>query len=259
MWAFGCGVVSSGVPLAAAGRWPWPAPPWRGRWSAPRARPPTTGTTAMWTPSTSPTGPSPPAGSPADRACTSRWAGPPSPCCVAAIAGPLGVRRRAGRHAWPGPTARRRCASRRMAGGATPPARACYEGLPWFTGAAVMPAALPDGRILLLAALYSARRARHHDAERLQVGRGRPADGRRTPAGAAGRRTAPPRLACWVMARAAGRRGRPAAALGPPAAAPRSSRCCWPATAADAALPAPRPASWRPGTTAPARRCMSSA
>ncbi|RVU20744.1 chlorophyll synthase ChlG [Methylobacterium oryzihabitans] len=31
----------------------------------------------------------------------------------------------------------------------------CYEGLPWFTGAAVMGAALPDGRVLLLAALYS--------------------------------------------------------------------------------------------------------
>jgi chlorophyll/bacteriochlorophyll a synthase len=31
----------------------------------------------------------------------------------------------------------------------------CYEGLPWFTGAAVMAGALPDGRILALAALYS--------------------------------------------------------------------------------------------------------
>jgi chlorophyll synthase len=31
----------------------------------------------------------------------------------------------------------------------------CYEGLPWFTGAAVMAAALPDGRIVLLALLYS--------------------------------------------------------------------------------------------------------
>lgn len=33
---------------------------------------------------------------------------------------------------------------------------ACYEGLPWFTGAAIMAAALPDWRILVLAALYSA-------------------------------------------------------------------------------------------------------
>jgi chlorophyll synthase len=32
---------------------------------------------------------------------------------------------------------------------------ACYEGLPWFTGAALMTAALPDARILALAALYS--------------------------------------------------------------------------------------------------------
>jgi chlorophyll/bacteriochlorophyll a synthase len=32
---------------------------------------------------------------------------------------------------------------------------ACYEGLPWFTGAAVMAAAWPDPRVLVLAALYS--------------------------------------------------------------------------------------------------------
>ena len=31
----------------------------------------------------------------------------------------------------------------------------CYEGLPWFTGAAVMAAALPDWRVIVLAALYS--------------------------------------------------------------------------------------------------------
>ena len=31
----------------------------------------------------------------------------------------------------------------------------CYEGLPWFTGAAVMTGALPQPHILLLAALYS--------------------------------------------------------------------------------------------------------
>ncbi|POR42779.1 chlorophyll synthase ChlG [Methylobacterium sp. V23] len=31
----------------------------------------------------------------------------------------------------------------------------CYEGLPWFTGAAVMAAAVPDGRVLLVALLYS--------------------------------------------------------------------------------------------------------
>jgi chlorophyll/bacteriochlorophyll a synthase len=33
---------------------------------------------------------------------------------------------------------------------------ACYEGLPWATGAAIMASALPNWRILMLAALYSA-------------------------------------------------------------------------------------------------------
>jgi chlorophyll synthase len=32
---------------------------------------------------------------------------------------------------------------------------ACYEGLPWFTGALVMSAALPSNEVLALAALYS--------------------------------------------------------------------------------------------------------
>ena len=32
---------------------------------------------------------------------------------------------------------------------------ACYEGLPWFTGAAIMAAAVPDWRIVTMAALYS--------------------------------------------------------------------------------------------------------
>jgi chlorophyll/bacteriochlorophyll a synthase len=32
---------------------------------------------------------------------------------------------------------------------------ACYEGLPWLTGAAVATAALPDTRVLIIAALYS--------------------------------------------------------------------------------------------------------
>ncbi|KAB1080088.1 chlorophyll synthase ChlG [Methylobacterium soli] len=31
----------------------------------------------------------------------------------------------------------------------------CYEGLPWFTGAAVMAAAMPDRRVLMVAFLYS--------------------------------------------------------------------------------------------------------
>lgn len=32
---------------------------------------------------------------------------------------------------------------------------ACYEGLPWFTGAAVMAAAVPDWRVVTIAILYS--------------------------------------------------------------------------------------------------------
>jgi chlorophyll/bacteriochlorophyll a synthase len=32
---------------------------------------------------------------------------------------------------------------------------ACYEGLPWFTGAAIMAAAMPNWRVVSLAALYS--------------------------------------------------------------------------------------------------------
>ncbi|GJD44343.1 1,4-dihydroxy-2-naphthoate octaprenyltransferase [Methylobacterium cerastii] len=31
----------------------------------------------------------------------------------------------------------------------------CYEGLPWFTGAAIMAATVPDHRVLIVAALYS--------------------------------------------------------------------------------------------------------
>jgi chlorophyll synthase len=33
---------------------------------------------------------------------------------------------------------------------------ACYEGLPWFTGAAIMAGARPDWRVIVIAALYSA-------------------------------------------------------------------------------------------------------
>ena len=33
---------------------------------------------------------------------------------------------------------------------------ACYEGLPWFTAAAIMAGALPDWRIIVVAAIYSA-------------------------------------------------------------------------------------------------------
>ena len=51
--------------------------------------------------------------------------------------------------AWrsPGPTARRRSGSSAVA--------ACYEGLPWFAGAAVMAAGRPGWPVIILAALYS--------------------------------------------------------------------------------------------------------
>jgi len=41
----------------------------------------------------------------------------------------------------------------------------CYEGLPWFTGVAVLLGTLPSGRVVLLAPLYQHRRPRHHDAQ----------------------------------------------------------------------------------------------
>ena len=90
---------------------------------------------------------------------------------------------------------------------------ACYEGLPWFTGAAVMAAALPDWRIIAARRALQRRRARHHDAQRLQVGRGRPRMGVALAAGAARRRHGgAPRLRGHGAA--AGGRDRAAAAAG---------------------------------------------
>ena len=65
----------------------------------------------------------------------------------------------------------------------------CYEGLAWTTGAAVMAGgAMPELRSLALALLYSVSAHGIMTLERLQVGRGRPADGNRLAAGAARRR-----------------------------------------------------------------------
>jgi chlorophyll/bacteriochlorophyll a synthase len=62
-----------------------------------------------------------------------------------------------------------------------------YEGLAWITGAAVMAGgAMPEARSLAAGAAVQPRRARHHDAERLQGDRGRPPHGHRLAAGAAG-------------------------------------------------------------------------
>ena len=91
MWAFGCGVVSSGVPLAgplAAMSSPASCSP--GPWSAPPARRSTTGSTAMSTPSTSRTGRSPRAACPAAGASTSPSAGPPSRSWSPPLLGPWG-------------------------------------------------------------------------------------------------------------------------------------------------------------------------
>ena len=59
----------------------------------------------------------------------------------------------------------------------------CYEGLAWFTGAAVMTGGLPDMRITTVAGLYSLRRHRHHGPQRFQGGGGRPPHGRALRAG----------------------------------------------------------------------------
>ncbi len=73
----------------------------------------------------------------------------------------------------------------------------CYEGLPWFAGAAVLQAAMPDSRIIAARPALQHRRARHHDPERFQVDRGRQADGHRIPAGAARRRPPPAASPAW--------------------------------------------------------------
>lgn len=75
----------------------------------------------------------------------------------------------------------------------------CYEGLPWFTGAAVMGSTLPDGRIIGLAALYS---LGAHGIMTLNDFKSMEGD-RRTgirslPVQLGAPRAA--RLACWVMA-----------------------------------------------------------
>ena len=71
----------------------------------------------------------------------------------------------------------------------------CYEGLPWITGAAVMlGGGAPRTEVLLLAGLYSLGRPRHHDPQRLQVDAWRCAHGNRFAAGATGSAGARPGL-----------------------------------------------------------------
>ena len=177
MWAFGCGVVSSGAGVGRVGggrpgRAAWPA-----RSSAAPARRSTTGTTATSMRSTSRTGRSPRAGVPGRRGLYIAIAWTTLSLLVATALGPLGLRGRRGglalawaysapplrlkRNGWWGNTA---CA-------------ACYEGLPWITGAAVMPPPQPAWRVVSWPRAVQRRRTRHHDAQRLQVGRGRPRTG----------------------------------------------------------------------------------
>jgi hypothetical protein len=76
----------------------------------------------------------------------------------------------------------------------------CYEGLAWVTGAAVMAGgAMPEPALAAAGRAVQRRRARHHDAQRLQVDRGRPPHGHRLAAGAAGSARAA-MVACWTMA-----------------------------------------------------------
>ena len=102
----------------------------------------------------------------------------------------------------------------------------CYEGLAWVTGAAVM-AYGTHARLALAGAgrAVQRRRARHHDAERLQVGQGRPADGHPLAAGATGHRR---RGAHGLPddGAAAGGGDRAAAALGRAGPCRRRGRCC---------------------------------
>lgn len=75
----------------------------------------------------------------------------------------------------------------------------CYEGVPWFTGAAVVAAALPDWRIILVALLYS---AGAHGIMTLNDFKSIEGD-RRMGVGSLPAKLGPERaarLACWVMA-----------------------------------------------------------
>jgi len=75
----------------------------------------------------------------------------------------------------------------------------CYEGLPWFTGAAVMLGTLPDARIVALAALYAAGAHGIMTLNDFKAVEGDRALGIRSLPVVLGRARAA-RLACWVMA-----------------------------------------------------------
>ena len=52
----------------------------------------------------------------------------------------------------------------------------CYEGLPWFTGAAILAGGLPELKDHRCRGALCGRSPRHHDPERLQGAQGRPRD-----------------------------------------------------------------------------------
>ncbi|WP_420391964.1 chlorophyll synthase ChlG [Acuticoccus sp.] len=75
----------------------------------------------------------------------------------------------------------------------------CYEGVPWFTGATVAVAAMPDARIVLVALLYSVGAHGIMTLNDFKSVRGDTAMGLRSlPVQLGVERAA--RLACWVMA-----------------------------------------------------------
>ena len=165
MWAFGCGVVSSGVPrggpLAGDRRW---ASCWPGRWSAATSQAVNDWFDRHVDAINEPNRPIPSGRMPGRRGLYiaiawtravaagrrgARRAGASAPrswawsLAWAYSAPPLRLKR----NGWWGNTA---CA-------------ACYEGLPWITGAAVMAAARPDWRVARHGRAVQRRRARHHD------------------------------------------------------------------------------------------------
>lgn len=75
----------------------------------------------------------------------------------------------------------------------------CYEGVPWFAGAAIAAAAIPDGRIILVAALYSIGAHGIMTLNDFKSVRGDEAMGLRSLPVQLGVEGAA-RLACWVMA-----------------------------------------------------------
>ncbi|WP_375459335.1 chlorophyll synthase ChlG [uncultured Enterovirga sp.] len=75
----------------------------------------------------------------------------------------------------------------------------CYEGLPWFTGAAIMAGSLPDGRVLATLALYSLGAHGIMTLNDFKSVEGDRRMGVRSLPATLGIDTAA-RLACWVMA-----------------------------------------------------------